>query len=652
MIGGTPLKTRTKKLQNSPNTWLRISSSVLLIATIAATSQAATFAVNSTADPGDGICDQTCTFRDALIAANTTPGQDRIDFSNVLAAEPVTILLASGLPVIIDSVVMDASIAETREIPGNPQRRPGIELDLTIASPVIGTSDIPFFPNGVSFFGPGASGSELRGFIINGINQSRPGLCTISFFNPDPEDTGTPALEFCSNAVAVFASDGVTIAGNYLNLDAAGEALASKAISAISLIDVNNGVIGGEHADDRNVMTVQDYQGGLDRPHIIQSWSHGWIAPAFGLPKQFNNNQFIGNYLGLTSSGLALNPFTRGIWLRNLNTEDAPSGPNGWGEQCGDQDRDPCEMRDNIISGNLLSSRGGFGTFLLSGDQEGTVIDANTAYTTAVEIGQLEVFAESTGVPVDILISSNRFGVDPNGKPLTVNSLFGLIISGGNRIMIENNIITGGLLDGVAIFDDSWSGEEPPANITLSQNSIFGNCLVGDIPQWSQCQGIDLRSPDGIPTTGPTPNDHLDSDSGANSLQNKPALLEITPPKGKGRGASQITGELDSAPNQVYLIEFFSNASLNAAERAEGERFMGQKTVSTDRRGHVDFVFNYNPSSDGELATDNGITFITATATRKHCEPKAPTCLYGSTSEFSQTCEWDTQDNSGVICTR
>ena len=54
-----------------------------------ALSYGVTFTVNSTADPGDGTCDATCTLRDAISAANNngnTPDVDVIQFSIGLPA--------------------------------------------------------------------------------------------------------------------------------------------------------------------------------------------------------------------------------------------------------------------------------------------------------------------------------------------------------------------------------------------------------------------------------------------------------------------------------------------------------------------------------------------------------------------------------------
>jgi CSLREA domain-containing protein len=64
-----------------------------------------TFTVTSTADPGDGTCDTTCTLRDAVIAANgnaNSPDQDVIAFSSTITGTPSTITLASALPTITE----------------------------------------------------------------------------------------------------------------------------------------------------------------------------------------------------------------------------------------------------------------------------------------------------------------------------------------------------------------------------------------------------------------------------------------------------------------------------------------------------------------------------------------------------------------------
>ncbi len=622
---------------------------------------ATTFVVNTTDDSDDSVCDDVhCSLREALNSANSSPGRDIIDFGGTVLpteTEPVTITLLSGLPTIVDSVVIDASIAETRVLPGNPARRPGVELDLSAAAPVIGNFGIPFFPSGLVISGPAASGSVVRGLIINGINRASPELCVIPFFNPDPSNPETPNLAYCSIAISIFGADSVTVAGNYLNTDAEGEALRGHGVTGIILLDVSKTRIGGEQADDRNVMTAKDFEVGDDQGTytMISAILSGWTSAAFGTPKQFNENRIVGNYLGVSASGIALNPNARGIWHRNWNIGESPFGPIGWGEQCDDQISDPCVMDHNIVKGNTLTNRGGFGTFVFSGDQSNSDLIQNIAYNRGEFNGPgiqgtVEIFEDNTGRPNNMLVSKNRFGVDQDEEPATLPSRFAFSVASGDNIRVENNIITGALADGVAIFDNSESnGTEAPSNVTLSQNSIYGNCLLGGDPNISQCQGIDLREPNGLPTTGPTPNDSADPDTGPNSLQNKPILIGVSP--GKAQSASKIFGELDSTPNQVYLVEFFSSSGLNPADRGEGEKFIGQQTVTTDSIGYVQFGFNFTNKPTRQLAINpTGKTYITATATRKHCEPKEPGCLYGSTSEFSPACEWDVNNTEFTEC--
>jgi CSLREA domain-containing protein len=636
-----------------------------VILSFATATNAATFIVNQTADPGDGVCDASCTLRDAITAANDNMGGDVIDFSGIVLPQdtvPVTIQLSSGLPPITDTVLMDGSISETRVLPGNPTRRPGVELDLSLAVPVSSPLGFPLFPNGLSIFGPTASGTEIRGLVINGINRPPPlGLpvevCFLPILNPDSTDPTTPALQFCAHTISIFGANNVQVSGNYLNLDVAGEVLDGEGVTAIALLDVSNAVIGGDSADDRNVMSSSNNDAGYDNVtyNLIQAWSQGWAAPAFSGPKHFNNNQIVGNYMAVTASGVALNTVARGIWLKNRNTPDLPSPlggfiTEGWGPQCGASESEKCEMQGNVIRGNTLTSNGFRSTFALFGGQQGSVVEENVTYNTDGGAfgyqGKMEFFENETGAPSNALVSSNRFGLDAEGNRSAAPAERGFSVGVADHIRVENNIIAGALFEGILIRDNSTAGLNTSLNVTLSQNAVVDSCLAA-IPG---CMGIDLRSSAGA---GRTPNDKLDPDSGANHLQNYPLLLEIQP--SRGRGSDKIVAELDSSPNEVYLIEFFSSSSLNGSGESEGERFIGQKTVSTDRNGHADFHFNYNErhNGGGGLATTSGdtqITYITATATRKHCEPQEPGCRYGSTSEFSPACDWNIDDREAVFC--
>ena len=59
-----------------------------------------TLTVTSAADPGDGVCDATCTLRDAVNAANADPAANRIVFA--VGSGPVRIRLTAPLPALDD----------------------------------------------------------------------------------------------------------------------------------------------------------------------------------------------------------------------------------------------------------------------------------------------------------------------------------------------------------------------------------------------------------------------------------------------------------------------------------------------------------------------------------------------------------------------
>ena len=71
-----------------------------------------TFTVNSTADPGDGVCNPTeCTLREAIDAANAAPGLDVINFDPGVFPEgsPAIIAVVSQLPNIAEALIIDST---------------------------------------------------------------------------------------------------------------------------------------------------------------------------------------------------------------------------------------------------------------------------------------------------------------------------------------------------------------------------------------------------------------------------------------------------------------------------------------------------------------------------------------------------------------
>src|SRR5262245_11033628 len=125
----------------------RILAGFLCFAVTAAL-PAATFTVNSNADTDDGVCNAAnCTLREAINAANATPGTDTIRFS--IGAGAKTIQPMSALPTILEPVTIDGTTQ-----PGF-SGTPIIEIDGSLA----GAGS-----NGLRISG---GGSLVTGLVIN-----------------------------------------------------------------------------------------------------------------------------------------------------------------------------------------------------------------------------------------------------------------------------------------------------------------------------------------------------------------------------------------------------------------------------------------------------------------------------------------------------
>ena len=105
----------------------------------------------------------------------------------------------------------------------------------------------------------------------------------------------------------------------------------------------------------------------------------------------------------------------------------------------------------------------------------------------------------------------------------------------------------------------------------IQRNRIFDNAGLG----------IDLGD-DGV-----TANDALDADNGPNFVVNFPVLNSVTiVPAGV-----RVTGSINTVPNSIIRIEFFSSPAADGSTHGEGNRYLGfvmvqvlAATRSTSRR--------------------------------------------------------------------
>ena len=94
-------------------------ASALGIAALPGLVRAATYTVTSNGDSGDGSCDATCTLRDAIAAANTSPGADTILFSSTLSGDTIVLDIAGNDHIVASDILTIQGGANRITVSGN-----------------------------------------------------------------------------------------------------------------------------------------------------------------------------------------------------------------------------------------------------------------------------------------------------------------------------------------------------------------------------------------------------------------------------------------------------------------------------------------------------------------------------------------------------
>jgi hypothetical protein len=154
------------------------------------------------------------------------------------------------------------------------------------------------------------------------------------------------------------------------------------------------------------------------------------------------------------------------------------------------------------------------------------------------------------GSPSEVV--GNFIGVGADGVTPLPNGGNGISMLPEITATISRNVIAHNERAGVALYGYTHS------RIRVSDNFIFGN---GTLP-------IDLND------DGPTPNDPLDEDRGANGAQNFPVLTFAA--------ADRASGTLHSTPGVTFAIDLYENTP-------SGQTYVGSATVITDAAGNASF---------------------------------------------------------------
>ena len=615
---------------------------------------------------GNKGADGFVSLREAIQAANNTPGLDDISFG-IAGAGLHTITLDSALDPITEAVNLDATT------------QPGFGSD-----PIIEITASGLFLAGDGFFlDSGSDGSTIRGFIINGIPDDGIqidsggntiagnwiGLDNTGMLDPAPGNAddgidiaggaggniigGLTAAD--RNVIAGNADDGIKISnsdnnviqGNYIGTSKDGLLGRGNAGAGIKIRTTSTGnVIGGTTAAARNIIAdniqgiyladpatgtiIQGNYIGLDvtgdgllgnsqegiRSENSDGNTIGGIVPgagnvisgngAFGINiHDADGNTIQGNFIGTDATGMFARANAGGILLEE-------------------------GAQNNIIGGtaaaarNVISGNAGIGIQTLNTLTQFNVIQGNF-----IGLGSDgDKALGNTGDGIQINTSNNIIGgsVTGAGNVISDSGDDGISIQGGaSGTVIQGNRIgtdASGLLDrgnskaGIHISGPTSNnivggrayGEGNIIAFNGSDGIIgasgTGNLFVGNAIHSNSALGIDLDNDDVVNV-----NDNLDPDSGANDIQNSPTLIGIL----TDGNVTRINGSINSTANTELVIDVYANL----AGEDQGRQYLGSHTVVTDAAGDASFMFTLPV---GVLAGQE----LTATAT----DPN------GSTSEF------------------
>jgi parallel beta-helix repeat protein len=400
-------------------------------------------------DGGDGI-----SLREALAAANSNPGTDTITFA--LSGQVIT--PGSALPMIIDSVVIDATTAPGYA--GEPLvtldgfgagTAAGLHLSASAPNSEIHGLSIIRFTDGIilesndnlvsqNYVGIGPSGGIGGGNAFDGvmIDDASGNLITQNIISGNFR-------------YGLFISEGGSniVTGNQIGTDIAGLMAEGNTSDGIQIANSSNNQIGGIVDADRNIIS-----GNLNGITII-----GDFAPA-------SLNLVQGNYIGTDVTGLLPIPnLFDGIQLWNVTgaANGAVTGNLIGGDDDDDGALDGVVHARNVISGNLEEGIALFGIEVTQNHVEGNWIgltaDGQTALPNRIGVN----ITKSIGAPASEAAFSNTIGGISAGA--------GNVISGNSRDGIQiafgsfSNIVLGNFIG-----TDISGGADPNAPINLGNS--------------------------------------------------------------------------------------------------------------------------------------------------------------------------------------
>ncbi len=605
--------------------------------------------VNSSDDSNDGACSQShCALREAMIAANAIPGLNTIRF-DIPGTGVKTILLASALPQQTGAVNLDATTqpgysgAPLIELSGELMQTgdaDGLWLsggDSTVRGFIINH----FRGHGIqaegganyrivgNYFGTDHTGTTAKSWIMGSAIFLSASDSVIGGTTPAERNIITGAR----GMAVTMAGSGNVIQGNYVGINVNGNAILGNG-GGIS-VSGDHALIGGTSAVERNVIAasgtnngqlvlaasdsvVQGNYIGTDVTGTLDFSSEGMGIVVTGVRNLIGGtepgagnlisgngryaiylynlyastplyNTIQGNKIGVDVTGTQpLGNFV-GIYIESSNNIIGGTEPGEGNIISNSSNRGLRVEGDyNIIQGNYVGTDV-TGTLPL-GNNIGIEIRGRYNQIGGTTPAARNLIADSTsfgvyfsnGYSVGNQIQGNYIGTDVTGMQPLGNGNAGIRISLANH---SSNLIGGtepGAGNRIAFNGDAGIYARASYSDWLTAgilgNEIFDNAALG----------IDLSLTD---VGSVNPNDSGDTDIGANYLQNYPVLTSAIL-----QDSLEISGTLDSTPNQSYRLEFFSNRVCDPSGYGEGEKFMGAASVALDASGQAAFTVNLGNS--------------------------------------------------------
>ena len=399
---------------------------------------AATIIVNSTADPGDGVCDAVnCTLREAINRANTSPGVDSINF-NIPGAGPHTIQPASALPSVTDPVIIDGTTQLVGRVELNGSNAGANTTGLTIqagASVIRGLVINRFDGDGIALTGRGgnriegntigvdvtgqtALGNRGSGILIDGTADNVIGGVT----------SGAGNVISANQRAGVFLFDtgasGNVVQGNFIGTDRTGARALGNAQDGVLLLYAAGNQIGGVASEARNVISGNGGSG----VYIYQVTETG--------------NLVQGNYIGTDATGAAaLGNAAEGVLLVDASFNQIGGAAQG--------------------TGNLIAGNSGNGIRLVGSSEgaaqntiQGNVIGADVSRARPIGNGQ-------DGIRLIDTMDTRIGGLDDGaGNTIMFNGSDGIHITLGTGNSIRRNAIAGNARLGIDLLGDGVTAND------------------------------------------------------------------------------------------------------------------------------------------------------------------------------------------------